>query len=49
VDPVEDHAQLLKEIFDFEQIKQFFKKNPNFKFLFDGLHGGITIFSISVL
>ncbi|CAG8457211.1 14144_t:CDS:2 [Funneliformis caledonium] len=39
VDSVNDYAQLLKEIFNFEQIKQFFKNNPNFKVLFDGLHG----------
>ncbi|GES85783.1 phosphoglucomutase [Rhizophagus clarus] len=39
VDSVEDYVQLLKEIFDFEQIKQFFKNNPKFKVLFDGLHG----------
>ena len=46
MDSVEDYVQLLKEIFDFEQIKQFFENNPNFKVLFDGLHGGINNFNI---
>ncbi|CAJ0634613.1 11857_t:CDS:10 [Entrophospora sp. SA101] len=39
IDPVESYVQLLKEIFDFDLIKQFFAENPNFKVLFDGLHG----------
>ncbi|CAG8446726.1 13199_t:CDS:2 [Acaulospora morrowiae] len=39
VDSVHDYAILLKEIFDFELIKSFFAKNPNYKVLFDGLHG----------
>ncbi|CAG8525152.1 10762_t:CDS:2 [Ambispora gerdemannii] len=39
VDSVEDYVQLVKEIFDFELIKQFFQKNPDYKVLFDSLHG----------
>jgi phosphoglucomutase len=31
--------QMLKEIFDFPLIKKFFSHNPDFKVLFDGLHG----------
>jgi phosphoglucomutase len=39
----------MKEIFDFDLIKSFLAKNPDFKFLFDGLSGvtgpyGIAIF-----
>jgi len=30
---------MLKDIFDFGLIKSFLKSNPNFKVLFDGLHG----------
>jgi len=39
VDSVEDYVTLLKEIFDFELIRQFFVKNPRFTVLFDGLNG----------
>lgn len=30
---------MLKDIFDFDLIKSFLQSNPNFKILFDGLHG----------
>ncbi|CAG8483658.1 10388_t:CDS:10 [Acaulospora colombiana] len=39
VDSVHDYVILLKEIFDFELIRGFLVKNPDFKLLFDGLHG----------
>ncbi|KAG9290998.1 hypothetical protein G9A89_012870 [Geosiphon pyriformis] len=39
VDSVEDYTILMKEIFDFGLIKHFFEDNPDFKILFDGLHG----------
>ncbi|KAF9930105.1 Phosphoglucomutase-2 [Linnemannia zychae] len=39
VDSVDDYVALLKEIFDFELIKRFLHKNPDFKFLFDGMNG----------
>ncbi|KAG0242006.1 Phosphoglucomutase-2 [Actinomortierella wolfii] len=39
VDSVADYVELLQEIFDFSLIKSFFQKNPNFKVLFDGMHG----------
>jgi len=39
IDSVEDYLDFLKEIFDFALIKDFFKKNPDFKVLFDALHG----------
>ncbi|KAI1417082.1 phosphoglucomutase 2 [Hypoxylon sp. FL1857] len=39
VDSTADYMQMLKEIFDFPLIKKFFSQNPDFKVLFDGLHG----------
>jgi phosphoglucomutase len=39
VDSTADYVQMLKEIFDFDLIKNFFAVNPDFKVLFDGLHG----------
>jgi len=38
VDPTEDYVQLMKEIFDFDQIKSFIKEK-NFKLLINSLHG----------
>ncbi|KAI1650393.1 phosphoglucomutase 2 [Daldinia loculata] len=39
VDSTADYVQMLKDIFDFPLIKKFFTENPDFKVLFDGLHG----------
>jgi phosphoglucomutase len=39
IDTVADYIELLKEIFDFNLIKAFFRKNPHFKILFDALNG----------
>ena len=39
IDSVKDYVILLKEIFDFALIKSFFQSTPDFKVLFDGLHG----------
>lgn len=39
VDSVEDYVQLMREIFDFNLIKKFLKQKPEFKVLFDGMHG----------
>lgn len=39
IDSTADYTQMLKDIFDFDLIKKFFAKNPDFKVLFDGLHG----------
>ncbi|RMZ92091.1 hypothetical protein DV736_g669, partial [Chaetothyriales sp. CBS 134916] len=49
IDSVADYVEYLKEIFDFDLIRSFFKAQPNFKVLFDGLSGvtgpyGIAIF-----
>ncbi|KAI1641084.1 phosphoglucomutase 2 [Biscogniauxia mediterranea] len=39
IDSTADYVQMLKDIFDFPLIKKFFTSNPDFKVLFDGLHG----------
>lgn len=39
IDSTKDYVEYLKEIFDFDLIKSFFKKNPDFKVLFDSLNG----------
>jgi phosphoglucomutase len=39
IDSVADYMEMLKDIFDFALIKKFFHNNPEFKVLFDGLHG----------
>ncbi|KAG7151258.1 Phosphoglucomutase like protein [Verticillium longisporum] len=49
IDSTADYTQMLKEIFDFDLIKKFFSTHPDFKVLFDVLHGvtgpyGIDIF-----
>ncbi|CBF83845.1 PGMU_EMENI Phosphoglucomutase (Glucose phosphomutase) (PGM) [Aspergillus nidulans FGSC A4] len=49
VHSTEDYVSMMKEIFDFDLIRSFLKKHPDFKVLFDGMHGvtgpyGIDIF-----
>lgn len=49
IDSTADYTAMLKDIFDFDVIKKFFASHPEFKVLFDGLHGvtgpyGIDIF-----
>ncbi|KAF9208436.1 Phosphoglucomutase-2 [Haplosporangium sp. Z 27] len=39
VDSVADYLVLLKNIFDFDLIKNFLQKNSDFTVLFDGMHG----------
>lgn len=39
IDSTADYVEMLKEIFDFPLIKKFFAANPEFKVLFDALHG----------
>ncbi|ODQ63926.1 phosphoglucomutase [Nadsonia fulvescens var. elongata DSM 6958] len=39
IDSVKDYVEMLKEIFDFNLIKQFLQANPSFKVLFDSLNG----------
>jgi phosphoglucomutase len=49
IDSVADYVDYMKEIFDFDLIRSFFKAQPEFKVLFDGLSGvtgpyGVAIF-----
>lgn len=49
IDSTADYVQMLKEIFDFPQIKDFLHTHKDFKVLFDALHGvtgpyGVAIF-----
>jgi phosphoglucomutase len=49
IDSVADYVTMLKDIFDFDLIRSFFKSQPDFKVLFDALSGvtgpyGIAIF-----
>lgn len=39
IDGVNDYVDLMKEIFDFNAIKEFLAKNKDFKLLFDGMNG----------
>jgi len=39
IDSTKDYVDMLKDIFDFDLIKKFFSIHPDFKVLFDGLHG----------
>jgi len=39
IDSTADYVTMLKDIFDFDTIKKFFASHPDFKVLFDGLHG----------
>ena len=39
IDSVKDYLILLEEIFDFDLIRKFLQSNPDYKVLFDGLHG----------
>ncbi|CAI4216698.1 unnamed protein product [Parascedosporium putredinis] len=39
VDSTADYVTMLKDIFDFDLIKKFFKNHPDYRVLFDALHG----------
>ncbi|PHH92433.1 hypothetical protein CDD83_7389 [Cordyceps sp. RAO-2017] len=39
IDSTADYVAMLKDIFDFDTIRAFFSAHPDFKMLFDGLHG----------
>ncbi|KAJ1510576.1 Phosphoglucomutase-2 [Coelomomyces lativittatus] len=40
IDPVSDYVTLMKDIFDFKSISKWIQTHPDFKFLFDAMHGG---------
>lgn len=49
IDSTADYVEFMKEIFDFDLIREFFKTHKDFKVLFDALHGvtgpyGVAIF-----
>jgi len=49
IDSTSDYVELMKEIFDFDLIREFFKTHKDFKVLFDAMHGvtgpyGVAIF-----
>lgn len=49
IDSTKDYVEMLKDIFDFPMIKEFFETHKDFKVLFDALHGvtgpyGVAIF-----
>ncbi|KAI8365180.1 uncharacterized protein BYT42DRAFT_550082 [Radiomyces spectabilis] len=39
IDGVKDYVEYMKTIFDFDEIRTFFKNNKDFKMLFDGMNG----------
>ncbi len=39
IDSVKDYVLLLEEIFDFPLMKSFLQTTPDFRVLFDGMHG----------
>ncbi|KAJ3054398.1 Phosphoglucomutase-2 [Rhizophlyctis rosea] len=39
IDSVDDYVILMKEIYDFEKIRKFFKSRPSFKVVLDSMHG----------
>jgi phosphoglucomutase len=48
IDSVEDYVNYMKEIFDFELIRSFFKSQPDFKVLFDGLSGVTGPYAVAI-
>ncbi|KAI7881572.1 Phosphoglucomutase, first 3 domain-containing protein [Lichtheimia hyalospora FSU 10163] len=44
IDGIDDYVALMKEIFNFDEIKSFLQSNKNFKVLFDGMHGVTGIY-----
>lgn len=40
IDSVDAYVDLMKTIFDFDAIKEFFATNKGFTMLFDGMNGG---------
>mmetsp|Transcript_25863 Transcript_25863/g.61319 ORF Transcript_25863/g.61319 Transcript_25863/m.61319 type:complete len:703 (+) Transcript_25863:202-2310(+) len=49
IDPFEEYVSVLKECFDFDAMKQFASTRPDFKILFDGMHGAGGPFARRVL
>lgn len=49
IDPYSDYIAVLKECFDFEALKNFIQKRPDFQMIFDGMHGAGGPFARKVL
>ncbi|KAH8104300.1 phosphoglucomutase [Phellopilus nigrolimitatus] len=49
IDSVKDYVELLEGIFDFDLIKNFLQSTPEFKVLFDGLHGVTGPYATAIL
>ncbi|KIW10618.1 phosphoglucomutase [Exophiala spinifera] len=48
IDSTADYIAMLKDIFDFDLIRSFFKAQPNFKVLFDGMSGVTGPYGVAV-
>lgn len=48
IDSVADYVEYMKEIFDFGLIRSFFKSQPDFKVLFDGLSGVTGPYAVAI-
>ncbi len=48
IDSTADYVQMLKDIFDFQMIKEFFETHKDFKLLFDALHGVTGPYAVSI-
>ena len=48
IDSVADYTEMLKDIFDFDLIRSFFKSNPDYLLLFDALSGVTGPYAIDI-
>jgi phosphoglucomutase len=49
IDPYSDYIAVLKECFDFGALKNFIQKRPDFRMIFDGMHGAGGPFARKIL
>jgi phosphoglucomutase len=49
IDPYTEYVSILKECFDFDDLRNFLSSHPNFSMLFDGMHGAGGPFAKRVL
>eukprot|EP01047_Picozoa_sp_COSAG01_P087475 COSAG01_NODE_20148_length_968_cov_1.148446_3_plen_62_part_00 len=42
VDPVADYLQLLRKVFDFDQLRAFVRAFPDFRMAYDSMHAVST-------
>lgn len=48
VDSTESYEELMKKLFDFEQLKKFIQRK-DFKMLVDGMHGAVGPYAVKIL